>query len=350
MKKLLVSIGLAWAMGVAAQPTCDPAVGQTATLPDRSMPESGWGYLGWRVSPEPFTFRYFYCLQNNKWIGYYGIFRLGDIGFLSLPAGTTLEHFAKQKEDEYYALPSREAKQQFILDFSVKYKRDWGTCKDQFNSTPPGPHADICKIVNDVVIAEKPADPPPPAPSFVINGLIEGQSVVGPISVEAAPAAGVVSTGFTFSLINPTGVSVFSHGEGAAPYCLNGDNGSLPCTGFDTKVLPDGAYTLHVLMSYSGGSIGKDLHITVANAAPPLPPVVSWVVAPTTLCPPADKIGTVCAWREVYSWDKVMGRGKVIAGVKAKIGDPCVLTIGANPYFGYDSAKQDQVTACVIRK
>lgn len=222
--------------------TCDPFVGQTTSLPDKSLPAAGYGYLGFRLLPEPFHYRYFYCLQNNKWVGFYEVFRWADVGAFNLPAGTTLDHFARQQLDSYNTIPGREDRLTFLNNFLTAYQRSWGSCGAQLKATPPGPHADVCRIANDVTLSEKPVDP-----------------VVTP------------------------------------------------------------------------------------------PPVVAWVVASTGLCSTADKVNGACAFREVYAWDG-SARGNVIPGAKARIGDPCVTTIGLAPYYGFDATTIGRVTACVLLK
>src|SRR5262249_12036763 len=70
-----------------------------------------------------------------------------------------------------------------------------------------------------------PASPPPPSGAdFTIQGISEGQTVAGSITVSAVPV-GTIATGFAFSLINGSGATVYSNAEGATPYCLNGDDG-----------------------------------------------------------------------------------------------------------------------------
>jgi len=119
------------------------------------------------------------------------------------------------------------------------------------------------------------SSPPPPPPSgvdFTIQGISEGQTVAGSITVGAVPS-GAIATGINFSLINGAGATVYSNGEGVTPYCLNGDDGQT-CRPFSTTALPDGPCTLSVAMSYSGGQLTKLVHFTIANggASPPPPP------------------------------------------------------------------------------
>ena len=117
--------------------------------------------------------------------------------------------------------------------------------------------------------------PPPPPPSgvdFTIQGISEGQTVAGSITVRAVPS-GAIATGIEFSLINGAGATEYFNAEGVTPYCLNGDDGQT-CWPFSTTAVPNGIYTLRVVMNYSGGQLIKLVHLTIANggSSPPPPP------------------------------------------------------------------------------
>lgn len=112
-----------------------------------------------------------------------------------------------------------------------------------------------------------PPPPPPTGPNFTINGITEGQIVSGMISVGAVPVlpTGVTFNSFTFTLLNSAGnPAVPGNQEFATPYCFVGDDG-IACTPFNTVTIPNGAYTMRILMTTSGGNPTKDVHITVSN-------------------------------------------------------------------------------------
>jgi hypothetical protein len=113
-----------------------------------------------------------------------------------------------------------------------------------------------------------PLPPPPPLPpsgaDFTIAGLTEGQTVAGSITVGAVPSSGVVPSSVHFILINAAGTWVVVHGEGVSPYCLNGDD-NRTCFPYNTTALPNGPYTLRVGMTWSGGTITKNVRLTIAN-------------------------------------------------------------------------------------
>jgi hypothetical protein len=118
-----------------------------------------------------------------------------------------------------------------------------------------------------------PSAPPPPPPSstappptgvtFTIQGVTEGQAVRGSIQVEAAPS-GTTPSEISFALINAAGLTVFSNPEHFSPYCLNGDN-NVTCSPYDTRTQANGTYTLRVVMTWSGGTLIKNVHLTIAN-------------------------------------------------------------------------------------
>lgn len=113
------------------------------------------------------------------------------------------------------------------------------------------------------------------AADFSVQGLTDGQTVSGPITVQAMPD--FTPNNVVFSLQRTGGAQVFSNQEYATPYCMNGDNGAT-CFAYDTKLQPDGAYLLRITATPTTGTgISKTLTLTIANTAPPAPSVTATI-------------------------------------------------------------------------
>ena len=121
------------------------------------------------------------------------------------------------------------------------------------------------------------------APAYAIVGLSPGQAVAGNMTVSVTPPAGMAPKTVSFSLRNAADVEIAGNPEYGAPWCFVGDGaGPGGCAVFDTKTVPNGAYTLLVGVDYGSGSERRSVAFTIANgAAPPPPPPAPTAKAPT---------------------------------------------------------------------
>lgn len=118
------------------------------------------------------------------------------------------------------------------------------------------------------------SNPQAPPFDFTLNGLVVGQVIAGMMRVNALPADGTTTGNhFRYDLLNSAGQGVVVGGaavgndEGASPYCFIGDPGALPCTAFDTRTVPNGAYQLRVVYNKSSQTptVVKVIPFTVSN-------------------------------------------------------------------------------------
>jgi hypothetical protein len=108
------------------------------------------------------------------------------------------------------------------------------------------------------------------APDFTVTGVSQGQDVSGALRVSATPSGATVQS-VTFTLMNAAGATVANTMEWVAPYCFLGDFGVLPCTAFDTTKVPNGAYTMRVVMIHSTGALTLSIGFTITNGVVALP-------------------------------------------------------------------------------
>lgn len=85
----------------------------------------------------------------------------------------------------------------------------------------------------------------------------------------------------------------------------------------------------------------------------PVPPAApapgTFVVAPTTICPTADKSGTACVRRATYAWNNATKvRTTTATAEKVDIGSACDPAIGAAGFYGV-LGRTDRVAPCVKR-
>lgn len=82
---------------------------------------------------------------------------------------------------------------------------------------------------------------------------------------------------------------------------------------------------------------------------PAAPAPGTFVVAPTTICPAADKSGGVCIRRSSYAWDNATKvRTTTAAAEKVDIGSACDPAVGAAGFYGV-LGRTDRVAPCVKR-
>jgi hypothetical protein len=97
-------------------------------------------------------------------------------------------------------------------------------------------------------------------PAISINVTpISGSTVSGSVTIQAIPlnASGVSQIYFYID-------SAFEGTELSSPFCLGGSTNGT-CDSFNTTALSNGTHTIKAYMSYSGGSLEKDMTITVNN-------------------------------------------------------------------------------------